>query len=173
MTDSSYEVVSADEASWEHLVEVFGDRLRGAGAGAGATSLPRVRPSGRVLRKASLTGCVYETRQLSDRAWEQWLPTPPKSFELSTVSGTSPSAPSSMTSNWRFSRCGTSTTSHRGSGSSPPPRCASASNKENRTALEHAGFFVIDVRDASDRPGRENVYIAPTPDKDSAPVADR
>ncbi len=72
---------------------------------------------------------VYETRQLSDRAWERWARDTTATVDLSTVSATSPNAQSSKTSNCHSSHSGTNTTSPAASGSSPPPRCASEATR--------------------------------------------
>lgn len=103
---------------------------------------------------------VYETRRVDDRAWERWTVDPDEvtldiagigpvhhrreilSIELPLVSfrhvyafpdGTRVASDSTL----RF-----------------------RSEDENREWLAHAGFDLVDVRDAPDRPGRENVYIA-------------
>lgn len=106
---------------------------------------------------------VYETRRLDDRAWEGWAADPDEialdivgigpvhhrrellSIELPLVSfqhvysfpdGTRVASDSTL----RF-----------------------RSDDENREWLARAGFEIVDVRDAPDRPGRENIYVARSP----------
>ncbi len=107
---------------------------------------------------------VYETRQLSDRAWERWARD--TAATVRAIDGIGDVTQRTIVEDIKLPLVmfrheydfpsgeriiSTSTLRFR-------------SDQENRAELEHAGFSVIDVRDAPDRPGRENVYIASTPD---------
>lgn len=103
---------------------------------------------------------VFETRDVEQRAWEGW--TPDDSFQQAN------GPDGSMIETWnhvtnvelplvtfegtfRFADGSTTTSSST---------LRFRSREEIGVALEAAGFVVVDVRDAPDRPGREFVFVA-------------
>ncbi len=106
---------------------------------------------------------VYETRQLSDRAWERWATD--TAATVRTIDGIGDVTQRTIVEDIELPLV---TFRHEYDFPSGERIISTStlrfrSDQENRTALEHAGFFVSDVREAPDRLGRENVYIASTP----------
>jgi len=103
---------------------------------------------------------VYETRRMSDRAWERWA----EDSDASTVDvpGVGP------VHHWReVLSVDLPLVSFRHAYRFPTGDVIDSestlrfrSDAENRESLLRAGFTEIDVRDAPDRPGAEFVYLA-------------
>ncbi|MDQ2849987.1 MAG: class I SAM-dependent methyltransferase [Actinomycetota bacterium] len=107
---------------------------------------------------------VYETRQLSDRAWERWAAD--TAATVRTIDGIGDVTQRTIVEDIELPLI---TFRHEYDFPSGDRIISTStlrfrSDQENRTALQRAGFYVSDVREAPDRPGRENVYIASTPD---------
>ncbi|WP_243762760.1 hypothetical protein [Allobranchiibius sp. CTAmp26] len=106
---------------------------------------------------------VYETRQLGDRAWERWANSSAPAVRY--VDGVGDVVRSTVVDHVDLPFVtfrhvydfpigervvSTSTLRFR-------------NDQEYRAALQRAGFSIDDVREAPDRPGRENVYVTSTP----------
>lgn len=111
------------------------------------------------LRLARGGHLVYETRRLQDRAWERWS----SPFEVSrTVEGVG-----LVRVRRRMLRVDMPLVSFRylytfpdGEEVVSDSTLRFRSDEENQDLLDRAGFRVVEVRDAPDRPGRERVYLA-------------
>ena len=114
---------------------------------------------------------VYETRRLGDRAWERWARNTAPTVRH--IDGIGDIAQRTIVDNvdlpfvtFRYvydfpdgeQITSTSTLRFR-------------SDQENRAALQRAAFSATDVRQAPDRPGRENVYVAQRPFEHPSPVS--
>lgn len=103
---------------------------------------------------------VFETRDPAQRAWEGW--NPERSFQRAMgPDGSTVETWNEVTNvdlplvrfdgTFRFADGSTATSTST---------LRFRSEDENRSALEAAGFDLLDVRDAPDRPGREFVFVA-------------
>ena len=155
-----YDEIDTDRSDLDHyeaIVDEFGARSAldlGCGTGVLACRL--------AARKGLVDGgyLVFETRDPSARAWEEW--TRERSFSISaTVAGTvehwvevtNVALPSvSFVHTFRFVDRGGVVTSES--------TLRFRDRDEITAALEANGFTVHDVRGAPDRPGREFVFIA-------------
>jgi SAM-dependent methyltransferase len=103
---------------------------------------------------------VFETRRMADRAWERWARDPDKS--TMQVPGVG------AVKHWReILSVELPLVSFRHSYRFPDGDVLESdstlrfrTDAENRASLADAGFAVVDVRDAADRPGAEFVYMA-------------
>lgn len=117
---------------------------------------------------------VYETRQLGDRAWDRWLRDTAVTTRLIGDVGR-------VAHQLVVDEVALPFVTFRHEYTFPSgERIGSASTlrfrseQENLTALTRAGFSLVDVREAPDRPGREHVYLAANwPDHNVTPPAGR
>ena len=106
---------------------------------------------------------VYETRRLSDRAWERWAHT--SAPTVRDIDGVGEVSQRTIVDHVDLPLV---TFRHEydfptGERIVSTSTLRFRSDKENRAALTRAGFFIDDVREAPDRPGREDVYVTSTP----------
>lgn len=108
---------------------------------------------------------VFETRDPAQRAWEAW--TPERSFQralgpdgsvIETWNEVTAVDLPLVTFDCTFRFAGGSTAGESTAVSTSTLRFRSRTEIER--ALDSAGFDVVDVRDAADRPGREFVFVA-------------
>lgn len=103
---------------------------------------------------------VYETRRGDDRAWERWARD--TTATVRSVDGVGDVAQRTIVDNvdLPFVTFRHEYTFPGGRRMISTSTLRFRSGRENGAALEHAGFSLLEVRDAPDRPGREDVYIA-------------
>jgi hypothetical protein len=102
---------------------------------------------------------VLETRRPEDRAWERWR-SDGVAATVRTPSGLVARSLADLEVSWPFVSFSHDYDFPDGTRVTSSSTLRFRSREEVEQSLDRAGFSVVEVRDAPDRPGREYVFIA-------------